>query len=143
MDKQTDQDNIALEAEALERLSVKLIQDKNWDALEKLLDPACQFVGMNGACDRASAMSLMKEMNLGPVQFKDFKVTQAGDNLIVSFWLAALEFRDGKELSPNYSPRLSVWKKANNQWLCIAYADLIAKGSNWDKDFILSLPRIL
>ena len=143
MDKQTDQDNIALEAEALERLSVKLIQDKNWDALEKMLDPACQFVGMNGACDRASAMSLMKEMNLGPVQFKDFKVTQAGDNLIVSFWLAALEFRDGKELSPNYSPRLSVWKKANNQWLCIAYADLIAKGSNWDKDFILSLPRIL
>ena len=130
MNKQTDQDNIALEAEALERLSVKLIQDKNWDALEKLLDPACQFVGMNGACDRASAMSLMKEMNLGPVQFKDFKVTQAGDNLIVSFWLAALEFRDGKELSPNYSPRLSVWKKANNQWLCIAYADLIAKGSN-------------
>jgi len=130
MDKQTDQDNIALEAEALERLSVKLIQDKNWDALEKMLDPACQFVGMNGACDRASAMSLMKEMNLGPVQFKDFKVTQAGDNLIVSFWLAALEFRDGKELSPNYSPRLSVWKKANNQWLCIAYADLIAKGSN-------------
>ena len=143
MDKQTDQDNIALEAEALERLSVKLIQDKNWDALEKMLDPACQFVGMNGACDRASAMSLMKEMNLGPVQFKDFKVTQAGDNLIVSFWLAALEFRDGKELSPNYSPRLSVWKKANNQWLCIAYADLIAKGSNWDKYFILSLPRIL
>ncbi len=130
MDKQTGQDNIAEEAEALERLSVKLIQDKNWDALEKMLDPACQFVGMNGACDRASAMSLMQEMNLGPVKFKDFKTTQAGDNLIVSFWLAALEFRDGKELSPNYSPRLSVWKKVNNQWLCIAYADLIAKGGN-------------
>ena len=130
MDKQTGQDNIAEEAEALERLSVKLIQDKNWDALEKMLDPACQFVGMNGACDRASAMSLMQEMNLGPVKFKDFKTTQEGDNLIVSFWLAALEFRDGKELSPNYSPRLSVWKKVNNQWLCIAYADLIAKGGN-------------
>ena len=92
-----------------------------------MLDPACQFVGMNGACDRASAMSLIKEMNLGPVKLKDFKVTQAGDNLIVSFWLAALEFRDGKELSPNYSPRLSIWKKISNQWLCIAYADLIAK----------------
>jgi hypothetical protein len=130
MDKQTDQGNIALEAEALERLSVKLIQDKNWDALEKMLDPACQFVSMNGACDRASTMSLMKQMNLGPVKFKDFKATQAGDNLIVSFWLAALEFCDGKELSPNYSPRLSVWKKVTNQWLCIAYADLIAKSGN-------------
>ena len=127
MGNQTDQDSISIEAEELERLSVKLIQDKNWSALEAMLDPACQFVGMNGACDRASAMSLMKEMNLGPVKFKDFKVTQAGDNLIVSFWLAALEFRDGKELSPNYSPRLSVWKKVSNQWLCIAYADLIAQ----------------
>ena len=127
MGNQTIQNSIATEAEELERLSIKLIQDKNWSALEAMLDPACQFVGMNGAYDRASAMSLMKEMNLGPVKLKDFKVTQAGDNLIVSFWLAALEFRDGKELSPNYSPRLSVWKKVSNQWLCIAYADLIAK----------------
>jgi hypothetical protein len=127
MGNQTIQNSIATEAEELERLSIKLIQDKNWSALEAMLDPACQFVSMNGACDRASAMSLIKEMNLGPVKLKDFKVTQAGDNLIVSFWLAALEFRDGKELSPNYSPRLSIWKKISNQWLCIAYADLIAK----------------
>jgi hypothetical protein len=130
MDKQTNQDNLAVEAEELERLSVKLIQDKNWVALESMLDPACQFVGMSGACDRASAMSLMKEMNLGPVKFKDFKVTQAGDNLIISFWLAALEFHEGKELSPEYAPRLSVWKKTSNQWQCIAYADLITKGGN-------------
>ena len=130
MDKQINQDNLAVEAEELERLSVKLIQDKNWAALEAMLDPACQFVGMSGACDRASAMSLMKEMNLGPVKFKDFKVTQAGDNLIISFWLAALEFHEGKELSPEYSPRLSVWKKTSNQWQCIAYADLITKGGN-------------
>ena len=130
MDKQINQDNLAVEAEELERLSVKLIQDKNWVALEAMLDPACQFVGMSGACDRASAMSLMKEMNLGPVKFKDFKVTQAGDNLIISFWLAALEFHEGKELSPEYSPRLSVWKKTSNQWQCIAYADLITKGGN-------------
>jgi hypothetical protein len=130
MDKQINQDNLAVEAEELERLSVKLIQDKNWAALEEMLDPACQFVGMSGACDRTSAMSLMKEMNLGPVKFKDFKVTQAGDNLIISFWLAALEFHEGKELSPEYSPRLSVWKKTSNQWQCIAYADLITKGGN-------------
>ena len=127
MGNQTVQNSIATEAEELERLSIRLIQDKNWSALEAMLDPACQFVGMNGAHDRASAMSLMKEMNLGPVKLKDFKVTQAGDNLIVSFWLAALEFRDGKELSPNYSPRLSIWKKMSSQWLCIAYADLLAK----------------
>jgi len=121
-----NQKSIEVEAENLERLSVKLIQDKNWGELEKMLAPSCQFVSSQGSCDKESAMSLMKEMRLGPVKFKDFKVTQAGDNLIVSFWIAALEYRDGKELSPEYSPRLSVWKHLDSKWQCIAYADLIA-----------------
>lgn len=129
MNQPMSQSEIEDLAERLERLSVQYIQDKNWTALEMMLDPACQFVGMKGACDRASAMALMKEMHLGPVKFKDFKVTQSGDNLIMSFWLAALEYRDGKELSPDYSPRLSVWKRQDSQWLCIAYADLIGQKS--------------
>lgn len=122
----TNKRAIDIEAEDLERLCVKLIQDQNWQALEKMLAPGCQFVSSQGACDKESAMRLMKEMQLGPVQFKDFKVTEAQDNLIISFWIAALEYRDGKELSPEYSPRLSVWKKMDSQWQCIAYADLIA-----------------
>lgn len=130
MVQQLSQSELVELGEKLERLSVQYLQEKNWDALEKMLDPACQFVGMGGACDRASAMTLMKGMNLGPVKFKDFKVTQSGDNLIMSFWLAALEYRDGKELSPDYSPRLSIWKKASGQWVCIAYADLIASKSS-------------
>jgi len=117
---------IEIEAEDLERLSVKLIQDQNWQALEQMLAPDCQFVSSQGACDKESAMRLMKEMQLGPVKFKDFKVTQAEDTLVISFWIAALEYRDGKELSPDYSPRLSVWKKMASQWQCIAYADLIS-----------------
>ena len=117
---------IEIEAEDLERLSVKLIQDQNWQALEQMLAPGCQFVSSQGACDKKSAMRLMKEMQLGPVKFKDFKVTQAEDTLVISFWIAALEYRDGKELSPDYSPRLSVWKKMASQWQCIAYADLIS-----------------
>lgn len=122
----THQRAVELEAEKLERLSVQLIQDKNWQALDQMLAPGCQFVSSQGACDKASAMRLMKEMSLGPVKFKDFKVTEAEDTLIVSFWIAALEYRDGKELSPDYSPRLSVWKKIDSQWQCIAYADLIS-----------------
>jgi hypothetical protein len=122
----TNKRAIDIEAEDLERLCVKLIQDQNWQALEQMLAPGCQFVSSQGACDKESAMRLMQEMQLGPVQFKDFKVTEAGDNLIISFWIAALEYRDGKELSPEYSPRLSVWKKVDSHWQCIAYADLIA-----------------
>lgn len=125
MSEQLSPSNIALQAEKIERLSVKLIQEKNWDALESLLDPVCQFVGINGACDRASAITLMKQMNLGPVEFKNFHVTQTLDNVIVSFWLAAHEYRDGKILSSDFYPRLSVWKITEDGWRCIAYADLI------------------
>ena len=129
MEQKQSQSELLELGEKLERLSVQYLQDKNWDALEKLLDPACQFVGMDGACDRTSAMTLMKGMNLGPVQFKDFLVTQSRDNLIVSFWLAADEYHDGKALSSEFSPRLSVWKNKGDQWLCIAYADLITPKS--------------
>ena len=111
------------EAKRLEELSVALIREKNWQALAQLLSPACQFVTGHGSCDRAEAMKLMKEMNLGEVRFKDFKVTQAGDNLIVSFWLSASEMIGGKVLSTEFSPRLSVWQRVGPDWQCVAYAD--------------------
>jgi hypothetical protein len=127
MSETTNQKSIEAEAQALERLAVKMIQDKNWGALEKMLDPACQFVNSNGAYDRESAMSLIREMNLGPVEFRDFKVTQTQDSLIVSFWLAATEDQNGVSIPLEYSPRLSVWRKRDSQWQCIAYADLISE----------------
>jgi hypothetical protein len=111
------------EAKRLERMSVALIREKNWQALEQLLSPACQFVTGHGSCDRAEAMKLMNEMNLGEVRFKDFKVTQAGDNLVVSFWLSASEMIGGKVLSTEFSPRLSVWQRVGPDWQCVAYAD--------------------
>jgi hypothetical protein len=111
------------EAKRLEELSVALIREKNWQALEQLLSPACQFVTDHGSIGRTEAMKLMKEMNLGEVRFKDFKVTKAGPNLIVSFWLSASEMVGGKLLSKEFSPRLSVWQRVGPDWQCIAYAD--------------------
>ena len=111
------------EAKRLEELSVAIIRDKNWQALEQLLSPACQFVTSQGSCNRTEAIKLLREMNLGDVRFKDFKVTQAGDNLVVSFWLSASEMIGGKVLSTECSPRLSVWQRFGPDWQCVAYAD--------------------
>ena len=124
MSKMAQDDALETEAKRLEELSVKLIQERSWQALEQLLSPACQFVTGRGSCDRTEAMKLMKEMNLGEVRFKDFKVTTAGDNLIVSFWLSASESIGGKMLSTGFSPRLSVWQRVGADWQCVAYADL-------------------
>ncbi len=115
---------LALEEEAkrLEERSVAFIQEKNWQALEQLMSPACQFVTGQGSVGRTEAVKLMKEMNPGEVHFKDFKVTQAGPNLIVSFWLSASEMIGGKLLSTEFSPRLSVWQRVGADWQCVAYA---------------------
>ena len=73
----SDKKSIELEAENLERLSVRLIQDKNWEALEKMLAPGCQFVSSQGSCDKESAMRLMKEMHLGEFCYKWRRITKS------------------------------------------------------------------
>ena len=64
----THQRAIELEAEKLERLSVQLIQDKNWQALDQMLAPGCQFVSSQGACDKAFAVTIRMDRILSFAQ---------------------------------------------------------------------------
>jgi hypothetical protein len=47
------------------------------------------------------------------------------NNLIIRFWLTIINFCDDKPLPLDFSPRVSIWRKNNYQWKCIAYAELI------------------
>lgn len=47
------------------------------------------------------------------------------NNLIIRFWLTIINFCDDKPLPLDFSPRVSIWRKNNHQWKCIAYAQLI------------------
>lgn len=111
------------EGRRLEELSISLIREKNWTALEELIDPACQFVTARGSLNRDEAMALMKTMELADVSLERFKVTRSGDTLVISFWLGARESVDGKPVPSEPSPRLSIWSRSDSGWNCIAYAD--------------------
>ena len=111
-------------AEALERKTIALIQEKNWIALEEMLAPECQFVTVNRVYGKSEAMRLMKEMHLASVTLKDFSAQAVGDNLVVTFQMACAEHIAGEPQSQDFSPRLSVWKQYGERYVCIAYADM-------------------
>ena len=111
-------------AEALERKTIALIQEKNWSALEEMLASECQFVTVNRVYGKSEAMRLMKEMHLATVTLKDFDAKAVGDNLVVTFRMACTEQIAGEPQSHDFSPRLSVWQQSGGRYVCIAYADM-------------------
>lgn len=110
-------------AERLERKTLDLIESGQWDELDAMIAPECQFVTRAGVFDKAQAMALMQGMALTSSTLKDVKATVAGDNLMVSFYLACSERMNGELQSGAFSPRLSVWKKSGDAFQCIAYGD--------------------
>ena len=111
-------------AEALERKTIALIQQKNWLALDEMLAPECQFVTVNSVYGKLEAMRLMQDMHLAAVTLKGFDAKAVGDNLVVTFQMACTEHVAGEPQSNDFSPRLSVWKQRGEGYVCIAYADM-------------------
>lgn len=111
-------------AEQLERNTIALILEKNWAALEEMLAPECQFVTVNSVYGKSEAMALMKDMRLASVTLKDFDAKAVGDNLVVTFQMACAEHIAGQPQSHEFSPRLSVWQRCGERYVCIAYADM-------------------
>lgn len=110
-------------AESLEQKTLDLIQTGRWQELDAMMAPACQFATNQGVFDKARAMTLMQGMKLTSATMRNVKATGCGDNLVVSFELACSELINGQAQSRDFSPRLSVWKKMGDTYLCIAYGD--------------------
>ena len=100
------------------------IKAKNWNAVESKIAEGFQSVHPDGARDRASEMSLIKNLNVGWIEFNDFKSTMSGDNVVVTYMISVQEMIDGKQLSRKPAPRLSVWKKGTSGWQWICHANL-------------------
>ena len=110
-------------AAALEQKTLDLIQSGQWQALDAMIAPECQFVTNGGVFDKTQAMGLMQGMQLTATQMRQVKATSTGDTLVVSFELACTELIEGKPQSKDFSPRLSVWKKQGDAYRCVAYGD--------------------
>jgi len=100
------------------------IKAKNWKAVEGKIADGFQSVHPDGARNRANEISLIENLNLGQVEFNNFKSTTSGDDIVVTYMISAQETIDLERLATKSTPRLSVWKKGASGWQWICHANL-------------------
>ncbi len=97
---------------------------QNISALEKKIAPGFQSIHEDGARDAEAELRLLKELNLGEYTLSNFKVTQVGPTIIVSYFVSVEETIEGKRLSREPAARLSIFLKTDSIWQWIAHANL-------------------
>jgi hypothetical protein len=122
-------DDTMSEGEKLERKMWSMIMAGDMAAVESMIAPGFQSVHEDGARDRDGELALLKALDPVKVQFSDFKVTEQGDALIVTYGVSVSESIAGQKLSNTApSPRQSVWLKTASGWQWIAHANLNPMG---------------
>ncbi len=112
------------DGEKMEKQMWEDIKAKNWEVVESKIAEGFQSVHQDGARDRASEISLIKNLNVGRVEFNDFKSTMSGENVVVTYMISVQETIDLEQLPTKPTPRLSVWKKGARDWQWICHANL-------------------
>ena len=115
-----------------ERLEKELWADMkafNIKSLEHKIAPEFQSIHLDGPRNRVGELELIKNLHLGNYNISNFKSSQLGDTIVVTYTLSVDETIDERRLSRKPSPRMSVWKKKGNEWQWIAHANLISLGA--------------
>lgn len=97
---------------------------QNISSLEKKIAPGFQSIHEDGARDAEAELKLLKEQNLGEYTLSNFKVTQVGSAIIVSYFVSVKETIDGQRLSSKPAARLTIFLQTDNGWQWIAHANL-------------------
>jgi hypothetical protein len=112
------------DGEKMEKQMWEDIKAKNWKAVESKIADGFQSIHPDGARDRANEISLIKNLNVGQVEFNDFRSTMNGDNIVVTYMISVQETIDLEQLPTKPTPRLSVWRKGAAGWQWICHANL-------------------
>src|SRR5262245_38077011 len=99
------------DGEQMEKQMWEDIKAKNWKAVESKIADGFQSIHPDGARDRTNEISLIKNLNVGQVEFNDFRSTMNGDNIVVTYMISVQETIDLEQLPTKPTPRLSVWRK--------------------------------
>ncbi len=97
---------------------------QNISALENKIAPGFQSIHEDGASDAEAELQLLKGLNLGQYTLSNFKVTQVGPAMIVSYFVSVEETIEGNRLSSKPAARLTIFLKTDSGWQWIAHANL-------------------
>lgn len=112
------------EGEKLEKQLWEDFKAKNWNSIEAKISPDFQSIHSDGARNDKEELRLIKNLNLGKYTLSDFKITERGSTIIITYMVAAEETIDQKRMPKNPMPRMSVWQKNGEKWEWIAHANL-------------------
>ena len=118
----------ASEGEKLVRRLWSDIKEKNFAAVEAMISPGFQSLHQDGARDRAAEIELLRGLDIGRISLGDFRDSQAGPVLIVTYTLAAEETIGGKRLPRMKTWRMSAFLKEGERWLWVAHANMVPLG---------------
>lgn len=98
----------------------------NMEALEGYTAPGFQSIHEDGARSRDTELQLIKKLNLGTYTLSNFKVTESGPVITVTYFVSVEETIKGERLSSKPAARLSAWLKTDTGWQWIIHANLKA-----------------
>ncbi len=97
---------------------------RNVLVLEEKIAPGFQSVHEDGARNREEELKLVGDLDLGEYTLSDFKATQVGEVIIVSYFVSTKETIGGKHLFGEPAARMSIFLKTESTWQWIAHANL-------------------
>jgi len=95
----------------------------NIKAIEKYTAQGFQSVHQDGARSREQEITLIKGLNLGEYTLSNFMVTQDGPVIVASYFVSVAETINGKRLSSEPTPRLSIFLNTASGWQWITHGN--------------------
>jgi len=100
------------------------LKDRDIEAVRKKFADGFQSVHQYGTNNREQEIELLKGLNLGEYTLSNFQTTRNGPVITAAYFISAEETINGKRLSNNPTPRMSVFLKTQDGWQWIAHANL-------------------
>ena len=93
--------------------------------IAKTMGPGFQSIHEDGARDRNAEIQVLEKVNLGKYMLSNFKATQNGPVVIVTYFVSVEETLRGKRFpATKPAPRLSAWLKTDSGWQWIIHSNL-------------------
>ena len=101
------------------------LKQNNIESINKYMASGFQSIHNDGARSKEEELKLIKNLNLGDFELTNFKVTQADNLLVVTYFASVKETIDKKILKKTKpAARLSAWIKTDKGWLFAIHANL-------------------
>lgn len=104
---------------------VAAMKSKNLDKASNFLAPQFVSIHTDGIVrNKADEIALIKQLTIKDYKLSDFKFSQSGSVVVVTYNMDADELLDKEPIDYNSDGRVAVLQKQNNEWLILSYANL-------------------